>query len=82
MVILIGCIMFFLGVVAFVAWLPMTFYFLQGIVAFSLLFWGLLAMIVGYSERKARREYQTALDDEDGAPSPTAEKIRAETSQT
>jgi len=60
----IGILLFILGSVAYYCWLPQTFYFLQGLTACSLLFWGIIAITVGYSERKARRECDAAMHDE------------------
>lgn len=64
MALAIGILLLVLGTVAFFAWLPATFYFLQGFVAFSLLFWGLLAFLMGFSERKAKSEFERAVRDE------------------
>ena len=64
MALAIGFLLFLLGIVTYVAWLPATFYFLQGLTTFSLIFWGFLALLLGYSERKAKREFQRAISDE------------------
>lgn len=63
MALAIGFLMFLLGLVTFVGWLPETFWFLRGLVSFSLLFWGLLALLMAYSERKAKREFKKAVND-------------------
>ncbi len=63
MALAIGFLLLLLGMVAYYAWLPATFYFLQGLVAFSLMFWGTLALLLGVSERKAKREFERALHD-------------------
>jgi cytochrome c biogenesis protein CcdA len=63
----IGFSLFVLGLVTFWGWMPATLDFLKGMVAFSLLFWGFVAMLVGFSERKAKREFNAALQDR---PSP------------
>ncbi len=68
----IGFLLFLLGLVAFVGWLPATLPFLKGLVAFSLLFWGFIALLLGFSERKAKLEFQAALKDEK-SPLETAE---------
>ena len=49
------------GVVALVAWSAEALVFLKGALTFGLLFWGTISMIVGYSERKARRESKLAI---------------------
>lgn len=67
MALVIGFLLFLLGLVAFWGWLPATLPFLKGLVAFSLLFWGAVAMLLGVSERKAKREFRAALNDQ---PSP------------
>lgn len=64
----IGVLLFILGVVAFKAWWPVTFWFLQGVVAFSLLLWGGLAILIGISERKAQSDFNAAVRDGDAAP--------------
>ncbi len=63
----IGFLLFTLGLVAFWGWWPATLVFLKGLVAFSLLFWGFIAVLLGYSEHKAKREFSAALQD---GPSP------------
>ncbi len=60
----IGFLLFTLGLVTFWGWLPATLPFLKGLVSFSLLFWGFIALLSGYSERKAKREFAAALRDE------------------
>ena len=71
----IGILLFALGVVTVVGWWDAVLPFLKGITAFSLLFWGLIAIIVGYSERRARREFGRAMNDK-----PVDETRPAETS--
>lgn len=68
----IGFLLMLLGAVAYYAWLPYTFHFLQGLIAFSLLFWGGIAMMVGISERKALRECEAALRDDENGDSATS----------
>ena len=71
MALAIGFLLFLLGMVTFIGWLPETVYFLKGIVSFSLLFWGFLALIIGYSQRQAKRDFERAVRDEkadSGAP--------------
>ncbi|PQV62771.1 hypothetical protein B1R32_12218 [Abditibacterium utsteinense] len=64
MALAIGFLLLLLGIVTFFAWLPITFYFLQGLTTFSLIFWGMLALLLGYSERKAKREFARAVNDQ------------------
>lgn len=60
----IGFLLFLLGLVACWGWADATVPFFKGLVAFSLLFWGFIALLLGYSERKAKSEFQAALGDE------------------
>ncbi|RYG65139.1 hypothetical protein EON80_17910 [bacterium] len=66
MALAIGFLLFLLGLVTFVGWWPETIPFWKGFTSLSLLFWGLLALIVGYSERKAKREFAKAVNDDSG----------------
>jgi len=63
----IGFLLFLLGLVALWGWWPATLVFLKGLVAFSLLFWGFIALLLGVSERKAKQEFQAALNDKKSA---------------
>jgi hypothetical protein len=63
MALAIGFLLFLLGMVTFVGWWPETIPFWKGFTSLSLLFWGSLALIVGYSERKAKREFAKAIND-------------------
>ncbi|HEX9997591.1 MAG TPA: hypothetical protein VGB45_10635 [Abditibacterium sp.] len=74
----IGFLLFLLGAVTFVGWLPETFYFLKGMVSFSLLFWGSLALLMGISERRAKRQFEKALGDE--TPQTTQAQTESENS--
>ena len=58
----IGILLFLLGCAALYAWNVEAVLFLKGALPFILLLWGAIAMLVGYSERKARREYQAAIN--------------------
>ncbi len=81
MAMLLGLLLFMLGAVATYAWRLEVVPILKGLLALSLLFWGLIALVVAYSEKKARREYVVALDDELGGdenPAPVAEKTPLE----
>ena len=73
----IGFLLFILGLVAYWRWLPETFWFLQGLVTASLLFWGMIALLVGYSEYKARRECDAAMHDETAGANGSAKKAEA-----
>ena len=73
MALAIGFLLFLLGVITFWAWLPWTFHFLQGFVSLSLIFWGLVALMVAYSERKAKRNYADAVKDQNEGPAETSE---------
>lgn len=77
MALAIGFLLFLLGAVAYYAWLPATFYFLQGLAAFSLMFWGLVALLVGYAQRKAKREIARAMHDESSQETDTGEPENA-----
>jgi hypothetical protein len=63
MALAIGFLLFLLGAVTFIGWLPDTVYFLKGLVSFSLLFWGFLALVIGYSQRQAKRDFERAVRD-------------------
>jgi hypothetical protein len=66
MAILIGIIMLALGLSLAFAWQVQFVQYLQGLLPTVLLFFGLIVLLVGYSERKAAREFDAALrDDED-----------------
>lgn len=67
----IGFLLFVLGLAACWGWADATVPFLKGLIAFSLLFWGFIALLLGFSERKAKREFQAALNDEK-SPAETA----------
>ena len=57
----IGFLLFILGFVSLIAWAPEALVFVKGAIPFGLLVWGAVSMLVGYSERKARREAKIAL---------------------
>lgn len=75
MALAIGFLLFLLGAVTFYAWLPATFYFLQGLVSFSLMLWGLLSLLIGYSQRKAKRELARAMHDETSQENASMEQL-------
>ncbi len=60
---IIGLLLLVLGVVACYAWSVEVLVFLKGLVAFSLLFWGTLSVLVGYAKSKSKREVKAALND-------------------
>lgn len=63
---LLGLIFIALGVVLALIWTTAFVMALKGVLILSLFFWGLIALLVGLSQRKARRSYAAALRDEDG----------------
>jgi hypothetical protein len=50
---------------------------LQGIIALTLLVWGAVAVLVGYSEMKARREYSAAISETETTPREPANEAAA-----
>ena len=70
MVLLIGIICLALGLSLAVAWNAAFVEVLQGLVPLFLLFLGTIFLLVGYSERKARREYDAAIHDDEPATEP------------
>ncbi len=63
---LLGLIFIALGVVLAVIWTTEFLFVLKGVLILSLLFWGVVALLIGLSQRKARRSYAAALRDEPG----------------
>lgn len=68
MALLFGIIFLALGLSLAVAWHTALVQVLQGLVPLFLLFIGAIFLLVGYSERKARREYDAAIHDETPQP--------------
>lgn len=66
MVLLIGIILLALGISLAVAWSHAFLIALQGLVAIGCLLVGIIFLLVGYSEMKARREYNTAVSESTG----------------
>ena len=64
MPLIVGLLLIILGAVALYAWFASVLVFLQGLVAFSLLFWGLLSLIVGYASLRAKSQLKAALNDQ------------------
>ncbi len=64
MALLWGIILLALGLSLAVMWSAQVLAALQGIVPLFLLFLGLVFLVVGYSERKAARECDTATESE------------------
>ncbi len=64
MALLVGLVLIVMGVVALVAWHAAALAFLQGLLAFSLVFWGALMLFVGYARIKAKATLKAALHDE------------------
>lgn len=69
MALLIALILLALGSSLAVVWHTAFLQVLQGLAPLLLLFIGVIFLVVGYSERKARREYQDAIHD-DGKENP------------
>jgi len=61
MVTLVGVILLALGLSLAVVWQASVVDVLMGVIPLSLIFWGGLALLIGYSEVKARREYRKAV---------------------
>lgn len=74
MALIVGLLLIILGTVALCVWSAQVLVFLQGLVVFSLLFWGLLSLIVGYAGWKSKKQLKAAFaggdapDAEDAAP--------------
>jgi hypothetical protein len=67
MVLLLGIIFFALGLSLAAVWHLAFVQVLQGLAPLFLLFIGAIFLLIGYSERKARREYDAAIHDEQAA---------------
>jgi hypothetical protein len=65
MAMLLGIIMLALGLSLALAWQAQVAAFPQGLLPTLLFFCGLVVLLVGYSERKAAREYDKAIHDDD-----------------
>jgi hypothetical protein len=79
MVTLIGIILLALGLSLAVVWQTPVLAVLMGIIPLTLIFWGGLIVLIGYSEVKARREYRTAVGqgDDDAVPAADARGAKA-----
>jgi hypothetical protein len=64
MVIIVGFIFLALGLSLAVAWWPDVLLVLRGTLPLGLCFAGAIALLVGLSERKARREYKVATQND------------------
>ena len=62
MVILVGIILLALGISLCVAWSGAVLLVLKGVVPLTLLFFGALFLLVGYSERKGAREFEKMVN--------------------
>ena len=67
MALIVGLLLIILGTVALCVWSAQVLIFVKGLVVFSLLFWGLLSLIVGYAGWKAKKQLKTAFA-ADGSP--------------
>ena len=63
MVLLLGIIFLAFGVSLAVVWSAAVVMVLKGLLPLLLLFLGGIFLLVGYSERKAKREYQDAVSE-------------------
>lgn len=70
MAILVAIILLALGLSLAVAWNAAVVLVLQGLAPLLLVFFGAIFLLVGYSERKAAREYQEAVHDDEGGEAP------------
>ena len=59
----IGILLFGLGVITFFAWLGDLVPFFKGVVVCSLLGWGALAMVIGASKLRAKAQFQRSKND-------------------
>jgi len=60
----IGVLLLVLGVIAMWVWSAAVLMFLQGLLAFALVLWGVLTLIVALSGAKSKRQLGRALNDE------------------
>jgi uncharacterized SAM-binding protein YcdF (DUF218 family) len=67
MALLLAIILLALGLSLAVVWNTAFLIALQGLIPLTLIFFGFIFLVVGYSERKARREYDVAIHDEDAS---------------
>ena len=65
MAMLIGIILLALGLSLTFVWQAQVVQYLQGLLPTLLLFFGLIVLLVGYSERKAAREFDKAIHDDE-----------------
>ena len=81
MALIVGLLLIILGTVALCVWSTQVLVFLQGLVVFSLLFWGLLSLIVGYAGWKSKKQLKTAFaggpasPDDAAPPTPQSDQI-------
>jgi hypothetical protein len=79
MAILIGIILLALGLSLAVVWQVQVLQAIQGILPLALLFFGAIIVLVGYSERKAAREFDSAIHDNEEEPG-RSRRLRSESS--
>jgi hypothetical protein len=70
MVMLIGMVFLALGISLGVVWHEAVEETLKGVGPLFLLFFGLIFLLVGYSERKAARQFKQAIGEDDEANQP------------
>ena len=72
----VGVVFFLLGVVLTIHWQEDFFRVFRGCVGVTLVFVGLLAVVIGYSEHKATKEFEAATAGSGSEP-PTSEPSSA-----
>lgn len=83
MAIIIGLVLLALGISLAVGWWQQFLFALQGLTVVSLLLWGGIMVLVGYSEMKAKREFSDALNrDPEAASEAVAESGTSTISST
>lgn len=60
----IGILLFGLGLITLVAWFGEMVPFFKGVITLSLLFWGAVALAVGIAQRKSRTQLARAKRDQ------------------
>jgi len=59
----IGVLLLVLGVIAMWVWSAAVVVFLQGLLAFALVLWGVLTLVVALAGAKSKRQLERALND-------------------
>jgi len=74
----IGVLLLVLGVIAMWVWSAAVVVFLQGLLAFALVLWGVLTLVVALAGAKSKQQLKRALNDE---PSPLEPRATEEAPQ-